>query len=139
MPLSIAIEVALTAIFLPSAVSIVTPPAPGRSLSVTVAVSVLRTFICGSAIEAGHSPTPQKQPLQIGDSVLPPSNSTQTLAPTGGSAKNPTPGPANGVQGRAQTVALPSAAGAVTCTRPIISGSMLSVTLPRYLPKSSFT
>ncbi|MCP4655726.1 MAG: amino acid adenylation domain-containing protein, partial [bacterium] len=43
---------------------------------------------------AGASPSPQKQPLQIGRSRSPASNSTQTLAPTGGMAKKPTPGPA---------------------------------------------
>ena len=46
--------------------SMVSPPAPGRSLSVSVMPSVLNTFICGIAGVAGASPTPQKQPLQMG-------------------------------------------------------------------------
>ena len=46
--------------------SSVKPPPPGRSLSVSVTPSVLKTFICGNAGDAGTSPVPQKQPLQIG-------------------------------------------------------------------------
>src|SRR3954454_16315832 len=70
--------------------SIMKPPAPGRSLIVSLIESVKRAFICGTAGVAGHSPVPQKQPVQIGQSVSPPSNSTQTPAPTGGIAKSPT-------------------------------------------------
>src|SRR5262249_58450811 len=72
-PLLISIEVALMVIFLPSEVSMVMPPTPGRSFSVTVALSVLKTFICGRAREAGGSPTPPQQPLpQTASRVTPP-------------------------------------------------------------------
>ncbi len=69
------------------------PDEAGMSLRVSVMPSVFQTFIWGRAGKAGTSPIPQKQPLQIGKSGLPPSNSTQTLAPTGGTVKKPTPAP----------------------------------------------
>ena len=46
--------------------SSVKPPPPGTSLTVNVIPSVLKTFICGTAGEAGTSPAPQKQPARIG-------------------------------------------------------------------------
>jgi len=48
------------------AISTVNPPAPGRSLRVSVTEPVLITFCSATAGEAGHSPVPQKHPLQIG-------------------------------------------------------------------------
>src|SRR5262249_31837575 len=74
----------------------------------------------------------------MGKPGSPPSNSTQTLASLGGTAKKPTPGPANGAQGIAQfRWPSPSTLGTLTWTRPWRYGSLLSVTLPRYLPKNS--
>src|SRR5215208_7656555 len=115
----------------------VSPPAPGTSLIVSFIPSVLRTFACAKAGTTGTSPEPQKQPLQMGRSGLPPSHSTHTLAPTGGTAKNPTPGPAYGTHGIAQpSRPSPSASGELTWTRPSCKGSTLFTTLPRYLPKT---
>src|SRR5262245_65418120 len=66
-PSVISIASELIVIFLPSLVSMVTPPAgPGRSFSVSVALSVLKTFFCAIPMSAGRSPSSQKQPLQIG-------------------------------------------------------------------------
>src|SRR3954451_281243 len=74
-----------------------TPPPPGRSFSVRVTASVLRilaAICCGPGAGLGASPVPQKPPDQIGKSTSPPSNSTQSWAPTGGVMERPTPGPA---------------------------------------------
>ncbi len=65
-PLLISIPSALITIFMPVVVSMVMPPAPGRSFKVMVPMSVLSTFISAMAGRAGTSPTPQKQPLHIG-------------------------------------------------------------------------
>src|SRR4051794_23218966 len=116
--------------------SIVKPPAPGRTLIVSLIEAVESTFICGTAGVAGHSPMPQKHPAQIGKSGSPPSNSTHTFAPTGGIANRPTPEPAYGTHGVAQlNCPSPSTAGHFTCTRPCIIGSTLLAIVPRYLPK----
>src|SRR5262249_29602874 len=66
VPLVISIISAFIVIFLPSVVSIVMPPTPGRSLSVIVAASVLSTFISATAGVAGNSPCAQKHPVQMG-------------------------------------------------------------------------
>src|ERR1700730_11280239 len=81
---------------------------------------------------------PHQQPDQIGYSGSPCSNSIQAPAPTVGMAKNPVCDPPKGAQGSAQPDSwLPSTSGTVARMRPVISGSMLSVTSPRYLPKNS--
>ena len=53
-------------IFKPFLVSMITPPELGKSLNVIVANSVLMILTSGIAGDFGASPTPQKQPVQIG-------------------------------------------------------------------------
>src|SRR6266568_3920738 len=104
---------------------------------VIVPQSVLRTFFSGAASDTGTSSSLQKQPLQIGQSRSPCSNSIQTEALTGGMRNHPTPLPAYGTQGTAQRLSWsPSTSGAVTFKRPLFRGSLLSETFPRYLPKN---
>ena len=95
------------------------------------------TTLSGVAIAAGGSgafPASQKQPLQIGWSELPPSYSTHTFAPTGGTAKKPTR-PARPTASPSSSVPPPVTAGTDTMTRPAFWGSTLFSTFPRYLPK----
>src|SRR5260370_9799464 len=101
-PLLISISCELITIFIPSVVSIVMPPAPFVSSRVIVATSVLSTFFSGTAGFTGISSCAQKQPVQIGYSVSPCSNSIQTKASLGGTRNSPTPLPPYGVQGSAQ-------------------------------------
>src|SRR5689334_20649286 len=123
-------------IFIPLLVSIVMPADPSLSLMVIVPQSVLRTFVSGVPSEAGDSSSLQKQPLHIGQSRSPCSNSIQTEAFTGGIRNQPTFLPAYGTQGMAQRLSLtPSTSGAVIFKRPRFRGSLLSETVPRYLPK----
>jgi hypothetical protein len=115
--------------------SMVSPPAPGRSLSCMVIASVFHTLTWGTAGAAGTWPAFQKQPVTIGRSGSPASNSTQIPAPTGGTANSPTPSPAYGTHTSAQlSRPSPSTAGTCTCTRPRIIGSMFCATVPRYFP-----
>jgi len=76
-----------------------------------------------------------QQPLQIGESTSPFSNSIQTLAPTLGSALPVSLERPQGTQGIAQPLSLsPMTSGTVARMRPRISGSLTSVTVPRYFP-----
>src|SRR5690348_17342701 len=79
----------------------------------------------------------QKQPTQIGISGSPCSNSTHTLAPTGGGTNEvPIIGPAIGTQGRAQLlVRSPNTSGTRRMSGPGLSGWRLVTPDPRYLPK----
>src|ERR1051325_5336815 len=92
LPLSMVIPVSLISIFAPVAVFRTMPPVgPGASLMSRVVWPVVwkrRCAIVGGVEVAaeGTSPVPQKQPLQMGLSGSPPSNSTQTFASTGGIA-----------------------------------------------------
>src|SRR5258708_32627135 len=81
---------------------------------------------------------PQNQPDHTGSSGSPCSNSIHTAAPTTGMAKKPVCDPPNGAHGSAQPDCwLPSTSGTVALIRPVISGSLLSATRPRYLPKNA--
>src|SRR5215211_280992 len=83
----------------------------------------------------GTSPPAHHAPLQIGRDTSPASNSIQTPAPTGGTAKKPEPVPAYGAQGSAQVLGTsPRTSGTMAWRRPWLSGSRLIVTIPLYLP-----
>src|SRR5262249_2793773 len=73
------------------------------------------------------------QPSQTGEDRSPPSNMTQTLSPTGGGTTllllSYT------VQGVAQPV-LPGESGTVMYNRPLPQGSIASITVPRWMPRS---
>src|SRR5215472_10737855 len=81
---------------------------------------------------------PHLHPDQIGFSGSPCSNSTHTPAPMGGTMYTPIGGPvgpASGTHGNAhEEGSKPTTSGTITCKRPINSGSMLLVTVPRNLP-----
>src|SRR5258708_17699839 len=81
---------------------------------------------------------PHLHPVHMGFSGSPCSNSTQTPAPMGGTMYTPIGapvGPASGTQGNAQEDgSRPTASGTMTWRRPVNSGSMLLVTVPRNLP-----
>src|SRR3954452_18741013 len=99
-----------------------------------VMASVFQTLTTGSPCN-GTCWSRQDAPATIGQSGFPPSNSTHTDAPTGGTANSPTPGPAYGTHGSAQlNCPWPSTEGTETRTRPRRVGSTLSTTVPQYLP-----
>src|SRR5262249_54246350 len=111
-------------IVLPSVVSMVIPPMPGVSSSVMVQVSVLSIFFLaanGDTDTGADSPSPQKQPDQIGRFESPPANSIHTCASVGGIMKNPTSGPAYGTHGRAHTLPSRKTVGTLTKRRPLPS------------------
>src|SRR6188508_512658 len=85
----------------------------------------------------GTSPAmPQKQPVQIGKSGLPCSNSIHTPEPIGGTVNSPICSPATGTHGIAQLVGSTlDTSGTIAWIRPICIGSTLLTTVPRYLPK----
>src|SRR5262249_30985215 len=84
----------------------------------------------------GSSPSPQKQPVQIGSETSAASNSIQTEAPTAGIVYTPTPTPAYGSAGKAQPVSTSCRTlGTIARSRPLFKGSVLFDTVPRNLPK----
>jgi hypothetical protein len=91
----------------------------------------------------GHSLTGQPseiQPVQIGCSHAPRSNSTHTKVPTGGTATLRRTHSDTDRQGSAQGDCWsPYTSGTVTITLPRITGSLLRTTLPRYFPKNCAT
>src|SRR5689334_6621638 len=91
-----------------------------------------------ASASVGGSPRPKRQPLHIGLSGLPASNSTHTPAPGGGTMYVPigTPvGPASGVHASHHDDGVgPSTSGTIHIKRPRSSGSTLFTTVPRYLP-----
>src|SRR5258706_3658959 len=138
----ISIPVAFITSFIPFLVSMVIPASTWESFIVIVAISVLRTLVSGMAGDAGNVSTAinvllshaQNPPVQIGKSELPCSNSIQTEDFSGGIKNSPTLLPAYGVHGVAQPVSLsPSTSCTVARILPNSLGSLLLVTMPRYL------
>src|SRR5258708_3855867 len=137
-----------TATFMPPRVDVTpslssTTVPPLESPSLTSPPSSSNRSTCGAAVTTprvvglasdGSSPARQKQPLQIGYDTSPPSNSIQTAAPTSGTKKKPTLGPAYGTHSWHQPVGVPpSTEGTVALIRSVELST--SVTIPRYLPK----
>src|SRR5487761_2375102 len=91
-----------------------------------------------ASASVGVSPTPNRQPLQIGFPGSPCSNSTHTPAPIGGTKYTPIGGPvgpASGGQASHQfDGSTPSTSGTMHISRPRNSGSTLISTVPRYFP-----
>ena len=91
-----------------------------------------------SGARGGCVPSLYQQPLQIGLSGSPCSNSIHTPAPIGGTQKKPIGGPvpaAIGRHGRAHVVGVsPRTSVTKAWSRPSSCGSSLSKTMPRYLP-----
>src|ERR1041384_8433230 len=91
-----------------------------------------------ASARGGTLPGAKRQPLQIGFSGSPASNSTQTPAPGGGTMYTPIGGPvgpASGAHGSHQPDGVgPRTAGTRQIMRPRNSGSAFSVTVPLYFP-----
>src|SRR5580704_12898811 len=98
---------ALRMIEAPPALTRTTPPEAGVS-GASLRASIFRpvvamTMFCPGGMGAGplaaagtSAAEGQNPPVQIGRSILPPSNSTQTEEPIGGTTKTPDPKPAAG-------------------------------------------
>src|SRR5260370_11260290 len=71
--------------------SLTSPPSSSNRSTCGAAVTTPR--VVGLAAD-GTSPPPHKQPPQIGDYTSPPSHPIPTAAPTSGTEKKPTLGPA---------------------------------------------
>src|SRR5579863_8874667 len=88
-----------------------------------------------SASAGTSAAEPHQQPVQIGLSGFPCSNSIHTPAPTGGMVNIPVCGPPSGRQGMAhEDGVVPKTSGTCDWIRPVFIGSTLLTTVPRYLP-----
>src|SRR5262249_55712409 len=142
LPFEIVIPTSLMLISAPVVVfSRIPPVGPGTSEIISVFCACVCTTTFGipggaASASAGTSATlPNQQPLQIGWSGSPCSNSTHTPAPICGSAQAPICLPANGKQGMAQLIGeAPCASATWQSSRPCCIGSTLLRTVPRYLP-----
>src|ERR1041385_5821924 len=111
LPLEIVMLRSVISIFAPDAISSLIPPSgPGRS----VITSALPRPVCSTMLGLTGFPfcaapgtsdaVPQKQPLQIGNSGSPCSNSIHTAAPTCGTNHVPDFLPVTGTHGNAHDV-----------------------------------
>src|SRR5664279_2942991 len=138
--------VSLTTIIEPAGLFRMMPPVAGVGAE-SLSTSVLCPLVCstmfwpggiggGTSASAGTSATiPQNPPTQIGWQGSPCSNSIQTADNIGGTMYAPAWMPAIGTQGSAQFDGItPRTSGTSAVIRPRCSGSMLLMTVPRYLP-----